>query len=693
MLVLKALILLGAALMVANIYYYVQFMRASDQLFARKPQLKKWRTVGLLLLVFFLVGYLIMALRDTSTIMALVLFFGSVYVSVALQEMMDLTNAQRQIMDDAVDDAKDTEVKTGLYTLNGFSRHVVEEVRAHPDTRYMVVQWDIDEFKVYNDINGYTRGDEILKEIGRESPQHIASGIVFGHLNADHFVVLAESSDKVASEIHSSIKSMLQGINGGTELGFHMGICAINGPDDSIASACDHALIALRTIKDQYQVPYAWYSDRMKNTIIEEHRLVAEMEDALADGQFQAWFQPQVDYQSGKVTGAEALVRWIHPERGIVPPFQFIPLFEKNGFIVQLDKYVWEQVCKFQRDWIDAGHEAYPISINISRRDIFGGDVTDFIISLVEKYRLDPSLLHLEITESVYMASPEKLNEVVGVLQDYGFTVEMDDFGSGYSSLNTLKDMKVDTIKLDMKFLQQSENSDRSGRIISAMIRMADWLDVATLAEGVETKEQADFLKSMGCSHMQGYYFFKPMSADDYRKLLSRPGVAIMNQHTSREYLEGALDFMDSSAQATLVFNSFTGNAMIADYHHGMLELLRINEHLAQALGSLKDDFNLDKRNVLDMLEPDQRAIFVEALDRAVEEHDETQCVVRVRPTRKGQTPRWLSLRMRVISSRGSSAVLYFSVEDITIHWQLEKLEAELEKIFENVPGGIMTFE
>lgn len=687
------LILLGAILMVFNIIRYWKFMEASGEILEENRRLLMWRNAGLLFLSFFLIGYIVAAFNATSLILALVFFFGSIYVYVSLALMMQFVSTQREMMNEALIDASDTEVMTGLYSLNGFSRHAMEIVQANPAKTYMVIQWDLDEFKVYNDINGYENGDALLRGIGHASHDQIRNGLVFGHLNSDHFVLLAEKTDQAAEEIYSDIEEMLRNLSSGAALNFHMGICTIDSHQESIASLCDHALIALRTVKGQYQEHYAWYKPDMRSMIVEENRLVAEMENALSSGQFRVWYQPQVNYKSGKICGAEALVRWIHPEKGIIPPIQFIPLFEKNGFITKLDHYIWDRVCSFQREWIDSGHEAYPVSINISRRDIYSDDLVKAITSLIQKYRLDPSLLHLEITESVYMTSPEKMNRIVDTLQAKGFHVEIDDFGSGYSSLNTLKDMKVSTLKLDMKFLQQSENSDRSGRIISAMIRMADWLDVSTIAEGVETKEQADFLKSMGCYHLQGYYFYKPMKEEDYKRVLSDPDVARADKPLSRKYLEDSLDFMDSSLQSTLMFNSFTGNAMIADYHNGILELLRINDRLMNRLHEMQEDQELYRRNMLLRLEEDQQLILKRAMDEAVAQNRETECVIRVLPANDLRKVIWLNMHMRVISSRGRSAVLYFSLEDITDHWKMEELEKELEKIFRNIPAGIVTFE
>ena len=264
----------------------------------------------------------------------------------------------------------------------------------------------------------------------------------------------------------------------------------------------------------------------MLKELLKEQELISEMEPALAKRQFILYLQPQYDYTTNTMTGAEALVRWKHPEKGLIPPGLFIPIFENNGFICKLDLYVWEEACRLLRKWIDLGLNPVPISVNISRRDIYSQNLVDIFENLIKTYKLDPRMLRLEITESAYMDNPEQLIKVVDDLRDLGFCIEMDDFGSGYSSLNTLKDVPVDVLKLDMKFIMsatQGTDSEKSkgGHILSSIVRMANWLKLPVIAEGIETGIQADYLKSIGCFYMQGYYFAKPMPVDEYERLLS----------------------------------------------------------------------------------------------------------------------------------------------------------------------------
>ncbi|MEA4912479.1 MAG: EAL domain-containing protein, partial [Oscillospiraceae bacterium] len=262
------------------------------------------------------------------------------------------------------------------------------------------------------------------------------------------------------------------------------------------------------------------YSEAMREKMLREQELTEDMEPALQSGQFEVWFQPQFDYQNGKMSGAEALVRWNHPKRGLISPGEFISLFEKNGRIYELDKYVWEASCRQVSAWRDKNYAPLTVSVNVSRIDLYDPQLVDHLVSLVQSYALAPERLHLEITESAYMDNPEQLIDVVCRLHDAGFVVEMDDFGSGYSSLNTLKDVPVDVLKLDVKFLSASISDARSSSILGSVIRMASAIDLRVIAEGVEDVMHAQLLHELGCRFMQGYYFSKPLRPAEMEKML-----------------------------------------------------------------------------------------------------------------------------------------------------------------------------
>lgn len=245
-----------------------------------------------------------------------------------------------------------------------------------------------------------------------------------------------------------------------------------------------------------------------------------------ANEQFQIYLQPKYRIEDEKLVGAEALVRWIHPEWGFQSPAEFIPLFEKNGFITKLDQYVWDKTCAAIREWEDEGLAPISVSVNVSRADIYNADLADILIRIVQKHNLSPTHLHLEITESAYTENPTQIIDTVRKLRDLGFIIEMDDFGSGYSSLNMLNEMPIDILKLDMKFIQSETAKQNSRGILQFIIALARWLHLSVVAEGVETQEQFDRLKEIGCDYVQGYYFAKPMPCHEFKKLLAKEGDA-----------------------------------------------------------------------------------------------------------------------------------------------------------------------
>ena len=406
---------------------------------------------------------------------------------------------------------------------------------------------------------------------------------------------------------------------------------------------------------------------------------------ALEGGQFVPYFQPQYRYATGRMIGAEVLARWNHPAKGLLGPTEFIPVFERNGLIATFDYYMWEQACRCLRMWIDGrGIEGAPrLSVNLSRADIYRSDLCTYLEGLVERYDVPAELLHLEITESAYMEAPEQLIGAVTKLRAAGFVVEMDDFGSGYSSLNTLKDVPVDVLKLDMGFLGASASS-RGGLILASVVRMARWLDLPLIAEGVETKQQAAYLASVGCDYMQGYLFSKPVDRETFEKLLEGTAVEDLAHPFAESLQDGAAEFWDVDSQLSLIFNSYAGPAAIAEYDGETCELIRVNGEFARLL-DLADEAasaELVRKNFLGVLQEEDRAALEEAL-RAASEGD-AACDLRYRSAAgKG---RWLRLHLRPLSRADSVISLYVLAEETT---EEQVLRDRLAAPRDSIPGGL----
>lgn len=415
---------------------------------------------------------------------------------------------------------------TGLYNRQAFYRYVRAALLQNPDQTFIMIRCDIDRFKAYNDTYGTQAGDRLLAGFGRAARQQTwEEPSIFSRVEADHFCVFMPKAALDTSVWQKMHQDWLAGAAPGYHLTTSMGIYEITKPDIEVSLMCDRALLALSTVKENYLGKIAWYDEQLRDQLIEEQILVDDMKSALEREEFIIYFQPQIRYPDYKLIGMEALVRWQHPTKGLIPPGAFIPLFEKNGFIMKLDYYVWEKSCAFIRKSLDLGGplSEVPVSVNISRSDLYNPELTQNLIDLIAKYNLPAQLLCLEITESAYMEDTQQLITIVSELRNLGFIVEMDDFGTGYSSLTMLKDAPVDVLKLDMMFLNDldSDHDQRGGIILASVIQLAANLTLPLIAEGIETRTQADYLKKLGCKYMQGYYFSRPIPEEEIRSRFS----------------------------------------------------------------------------------------------------------------------------------------------------------------------------
>ena len=304
------------------------------------------------------------------------------------------------------------------------------------------------------------------------------------------------------------------------------------------------------------------------NRVMTEQELLDSFEDAVKDGHIYVLYQPKINHSTGRMIGAEALMRWSNPEYGMQYPSDFIPVLEKNDLIYRADLAVFESVCRFQCGCLDNGIKPVPISVNMSRCDIYRKKYVEKIEELRIKYDIPVKYIHVEITETSAIGGMELVSGVLKQLHEYGYIVEMDDFGSGYSSLNVLKDLSVDVIKLDMRFLSGNIGG-RGGTIISAIVQMAKWLGTPIIAEDVETMEQADYMKSIGCKYIQGYLYSKPVSEKEFLEKMQQLGHEPMTPAMALITAIDAGKFWDPSSMETLIFNNFVGGAVIFSYQKG----------------------------------------------------------------------------------------------------------------------------
>lgn len=412
---------------------------------------------------------------------------------------------------------------TGLSNRISFEEQVREIINANPNETYIMQVSDINDFKLINDIFGREKADTILKKIADDLKVFAHPGSAICRWRGDIFCAFLKRSTLDIEALENQIKStwLASGIINSPVI-IHVGIFETSEEDKdlSVSAMVDRAQLAISGIKNDYNRCVAIYDDNLRQDKLWEQQITAELDTALKEGQIIPYLQPQ--YRAdGHLEGGEVLVRWKHPKEGLIPPFKFIPIFEKNGIIATIDKYIWRKACEILSDWSKRkdGHEKLNLSINISPKDFYFMDIFEVITDLVKEYNVEPKHLHLEITESAVMNNANEHIKTINKLRDYGFTVEMDDFGSGYSSLNMLKDMPVDILKIDMVFLGKTDDYKKSKIILNSIVNMANNLDMPQITEGVETKEQFDMLKEMGCKFFQGYFFSKPVPLDEFEKL------------------------------------------------------------------------------------------------------------------------------------------------------------------------------
>ena len=409
---------------------------------------------------------------------------------------------------------------TGIYNKQAFYAKTKEMLLDNPDKNFDLLRINIERFKVLNDLFGESTGDKLLRYIGKFLKEINLPLCVSGRLYADNFVVCYEAGKGDSRRMINTLQMVADSfaINNRTILSF--GLYRIDDKTLPVSVMCDRANMALWKAKGNFKNPYCEYDEKMRQQVLKEQKIINAMERAIQNKEFTLYLQPKYDIEKGTIIGAEALVRWISLENGFISPGDFIPVFENNGFVYEVDKFIWEESCRYLRKWLDEGREVHPISVNVSRIDLYTPKLVQHLVNLREKYQLPSQYLELEITESAYTEDPEQIITITRQLREAGFVILMDDFGTGYSSLNMLKDIQIDVLKLDMGFLKSSDYSAKGGNILTAILKMAESLKMQTIAEGVETKEQVEFLKSIGCKYVQGFYYSKPLPVDEFEKLI-----------------------------------------------------------------------------------------------------------------------------------------------------------------------------
>ncbi len=433
-----------------------------------------------------------------------------------------------KIANDMLTDMAYYDSLTGLYNINKFKIAGEETLKLYPDLSFVVIKIDILNFKIVNEMFGFEIGDVVVQAVGNYIQKiRVENGLAIGavaRINADEFIMLdlaaEEEGDKRAEMLEKGFNEQIGGILGNHHIEFRFGRYYLDKGETDINSAIEKANIAHRIAKTQKNRKTCNYDDAFKQRVLRETEIQNKMEAALINEEFKVYLQPKYSLGTEKIVGAEALVRWQESGGRLIPPGEFIPLFERNGFVTKLDMYMFEHVCAMIKRRISAGQRVATVSVNFSRLHLLNDKFAETLLEITSRYGIPRKHIEIELTESVIFDNEELLKKLLNDLHDVGFTLSMDDFGSGYSSLGLLKNLPVDVVKIDRSFFTDDMNNKRATAVIESVMLMTKKLGIQTVAEGVETKEHVNFLKEVGCDIVQGYYYAKPMPMDEFEKEL-----------------------------------------------------------------------------------------------------------------------------------------------------------------------------
>ncbi len=417
--------------------------------------------------------------------------------------------------------AERIDMLTGLCRPSEFMRRANAFIKARRDDAWCIATVDMGHMRLFNEWYGQTEGDRMLTDVGTvlKDIENADMGVA-GYWGQDDFCLLIPFEHDFVHRVYARVREAVAKHDDGVGFWPSMGVCPIDASEEITIDAQAKAMFTNRRAKNDFKERIAIFRPEEYEHEIAFHRTLTEFQYALSNGRITYYLQPQVDMETGEIIGAEALTRWIDKDGSLISPATFIPALEESGFVVTLDKYIWQGVAIWLRERLDRRLRVVPVSLNVSRVDILACDVAEHIGALAAQYNLPPELMRIEITETAYTGESEAVDKLTADLHTRGFSTYMDDFGTGQSTLAMLKNVNVDVIKLDRTFVPTDRDQGRSTQIISSMLEMAQSLHLPVVVEGVETNEQANMLRQMGARYAQGFLYYRPMPAKDFEALL-----------------------------------------------------------------------------------------------------------------------------------------------------------------------------
>lgn len=565
-----------------------------------------------------------------------------------------------------------TDQLTGLLTREAFFRELQKLLERYPDEDFLFLRFDIDKFQTVNALFGYAEGDRLLKYCA-DALKAITSSQsenVIGRIDADIFCLCLKTDavPDIEKLIPFSIEQFLENFRENYRFNMSIGLYLIENHYESMKDIYAKATMASKKCKDNSAIYYYQYDDTINNEIVKNQLIASKMHKALENGEFVPFFQPKVDLKTQNLIGAEALVRWLPPEGGLIPPSDFIPLFEQNGFIAKLDLYIFEAVCKYLQSWLEQGIAIVPISVNLSQRTLTHPDLLSTILSCVERYAINKRYIHFEITESAYAVNTKQSVQVANELAKNDFHLEMDDFGTGISSLTMLHELPVKTLKLDLRFIESYSQTHTNANIINFVVLLAKQMQLRLVAEGIEDKDQIMFLQSVGCDYGQGYLFSKPVPGDKFEEMLKnwKPLNIICVAHNIESTVNMA-DLWLPQSKFNIFFENIIGPAAIYEVQPNpfQMKILKTNEQYIKTISAEKpgEQYNFEQ------LKPNIVLQDCEALQEQFGEgvHRSASFSIRIhQENRHGNGRQFLKMNAHILFQNEDNTVLLAMFEDIT---------------------------
>ena len=527
---------------------------------------------------------------------------------------------------------------------------------------------DVKHFKLFKELNGQETGDQLLVRFAEHIHDlaEVAGGLAC-YRGQDDFGLMIPFDQNMIDRLFNTLHQELDQLSGTS--GFHpiFGICMIYDADSSALEQFNHAALTAEEIKDDLQFHIRVYDPDTHERHVEEFKLLSDFREAIGSDQISFHLQPQVNVENGKIVGAESLARWQKPDGTCVSPAVFVPVLEKYGLITDLDSWLWEQVCIWLSNLIAKGIRPVPVSVNVSRINIFAIDVPERLTELMDKYQLDSALLEVEITESAYIEDEKRIQNTVAELRRRGFRVLMDDFGSGYSSLNMLRSVSVDIIKLDAQFLRFSIGEEQKGiNILESIISMTKSLSTPMIVEGVETPALVRYLKDMGVRYMQGFHYYRPMTIEQFETLISVPGTVdysgIILPHNEQLHIR---EFVDGNIYSDAMLNNILGPVAFYSWEGENVDIVRFNAQFVRLIGLDAEILEERRYHIQHFFVKEDRQPFFDTLKEAVEDKiNGAEGIFRV--YKPDGSVFWMQVRVYYLRDDGDKRIFYGAAKDMS---------------------------